>query len=555
MKIEELLVNFNLKKDQLNNSAYYLDTEIKDLYSRVKILKSEYSFIILKDILAIDYLNYSKKEGLNKRFQLIYTLENLEEKIILHLVTPLDLNDEVESLNSIYANANNLEDEVFDLMGITFNQKNLKKILLQDYTGGSPLRKNYNKNDEKEIKKKVKGRDFFLGLQDNPFSYVEIMNPLKNKVGNYFEGVFLLEDDHIQDLKINIGYCHRGIEKQMEELNYSSLFFYLQKLDPQNSISISLLMVRMFEKIMGLNIPKDEKKMRVVLLEWERILSHLQYLINLFEELGGESYSELYLKEKDKIEQLLIDLMGEKENFINFSPGRTALSFSIERLSEILGFFYKSKENLKKTSGYLVRNPLLTKWKNEGIIDFNKCIEFAINGPTLRAAGINYDIRTGPMTEEYDDLTLKVPLGNDGSLYDRFLVRLEEIFISIDMITNILENLSCNDTHLLKLNQKSETIKRQEVKNFSQALDISKEELEKNYRIPEGHYFSSLEGANGEIWVHLISDGGLKPYRIKIGSGHYSLLEGLKFCSKKRPLDFFPLYLKSLDINFSLLER
>ncbi|BCS91337.1 MAG: NADH-quinone oxidoreductase subunit D [Candidatus Micrarchaeota archaeon] len=255
-----------------------------------------------------------------------------------------------------------------------------------------------------------------------------------------------LDGDTIVNVEPHIGFLHRGVEKLMENRMYMQSQSYTEKLDYLAPFSWDELYTSAVEQAMKKEVKPDAQILRVIMLEYQRIASHLVWLGTFCNDIGQIFTIFMWsFRERARILKLLEDLSGTRMFYVNLR----------------LGGFYKPlpknfKDRAYKLNEYLVEkiseykdviepDPVFNeRTKNIGVLPKDKAIELGVAGPVLRASGVRYDIRKAMPYYIYDKLKFKIPIGYKGDNFDRYKVRYEEIFQSIKIIDQALDMLPDN---------------------------------------------------------------------------------------------------------------
>ena len=301
---------------------------------------------------------------------------------------------------------------------------------------------------------------------------------------------FKVEGERIKDVRIEIGYLHRGFEKLMEYRTWYQNIMLVQRICVLDGASYELGYSGAVEKVAGIEIPERAKYLRVIQAELSRIQSHLLNIGLVASALGFDTVTRIAWGDREKILHLL-ELM---------SGGRVYQLYSVvggvrrdlpegfkEKAAEIMDFMEK---RLKEYDELFFDNGIVkTRMMGVGVVSAEEAWKLDITGPNLRASGIDFDVRKAAPYEAYGDLDFNIPTFKNGDAYHRVLVRRLEIEESIRIIRQVLEKLPEG-----KINTGFKIFQR----------------------IPEGEAVHCVESARGELCFHVISDGSNKPYRVKV---------------------------------------
>jgi NADH-quinone oxidoreductase subunit D len=303
-----------------------------------------------------------------------------------------------------------------------------------------------------------------------------------------------LEGEKILSCEPDVGYLHRGMEKMAEKLTYIQYLPLVDRIDYLASFFYSELLCRTVEKAYNIDLSPRVKHIRVLLLELNRIASHLLWIGAFLMDLGATSPFFYAFRERELILKYFEKLTGQRmmNNYFVFGGVRRDF-FALEDIEQIVEIL---PEKLKDYERIITDNPIFKqRTVGKGIITQEMALNGSITGVNLRTTGINLDFRT--KDNLYKDFDYNPVILSDGDTWSRYKARILEIKESIKIITQALEKLSCND----KLEQ-----------NLINPLSI---------KLPEGEYHSEIEAPRGLASIYIKSNGENKPYRLKWRTGSY----------------------------------
>jgi len=301
-----------------------------------------------------------------------------------------------------------------------------------------------------------------------------------------------LDGEVVINLEPVFGYLHRGIEKLAEERTYTGFVPLTDRLDYVASMSNNFGYCLAVEKLAGIKVPERGEYIRVIMAELQRIAAHLISVGSFLNDSGAYFTPFLLMfRERERIIDLFEMACGQRLLYNYYRPGGVSQDVPKE-------FFPALKELLKQLPGYvdeyeqlLKENEILmARAKGVGILPKEMAINIGASGPTLRAAGVKWDIRKADPYSIYDRFEFDIPVGVQGDCYDRYRVRMEEIKQSL----RILE----------------QAIKQTPEKGPVRA------EVPQLIRPPVGECYAHIEAPTGELGFYLVSDGSIAPYRCHI---------------------------------------
>ena len=317
-----------------------------------------------------------------------------------------------------------------------------------------------------------------------------------------------LSGETVVKAKPSIGYLHRGVEKLSEHLAYDQLAPVYERDDYLSPTANSLAYCIAVERLGGIEVPRRGRYMRAFVAEWQRIASHLVWLGTLGLDLGGAlgGGTTLYMycfREREKILDFLETLTGTRfHTNVNMIGGcRYDLDAALAARSDALaGSIEAALPELDALSG---TTPIFQeRTRGVGVIPADLALAVGVTGPTLRGSGIVHDVRTEVPYDAYDELSVTVPVKTAGDAEARYQVRMEEIRASLALVRAIAAGLPAGAI-----------FSRKPIKN------------PKATKLPPGEIYAAVESPRGELGIHLVSEGGAKPHRLKIRAPSFCNLQ------------------------------
>jgi NADH-quinone oxidoreductase subunit D len=325
-----------------------------------------------------------------------------------------------------------------------------------------------------------------------------------------------VDSEYIRWAQLHYGYLHRGFEKLAEYKTYDQFVPITDRLDYLASLHMTCPYVMALEKLLGVEVPERAQYIRVILLELNRITSHLLWLGAFGIDLGAITPVMYCLREREIIIDLLEAVTGARITFNYFRIGGVKQDlppdFAQRTLDFLEGDFFEKIEEydvlLKQNRVFLART------KDVGVVSAEEAINYGFTGPSLRGSGVKWDIRKREPYLVYDKLNFEVPVGQRGDTYERYLVRLEEIRQSAKMVIQALKQIPegeimSRDPRIFK--PRKEGI-FDNVESLIQYCYLAMEGIS----VPRGEVYFRTEGPRGEIGYYIVSDGSNKPYRVFI---------------------------------------
>jgi len=322
-----------------------------------------------------------------------------------------------------------------------------------------------------------------------------------------------MDGERIQSSEQTIGYIHRAFEKIAERRPYNQITPLTDRLNYCSSPINNLGWDMTVEKLIGLEVPKRVDYMRVIIMELARISDHLVCNSVIGVDTGALTGFTYIFQEREKIYEIFEEACGARLTTNIGRIGGFERDFNSELYRKLKLFLKEFPKRFQEFENLLARNRIfMDRVINVGPISAERAINYGFTGPNLRAAGVDYDVRVMNPYSSYQDFEFKVPVGESGDTFDRFMVRQEEIRQSLSIIQQALDNMPEGPYHAdvpeFYLPPKQEVYRSMEALIYH--FKIVMGEME----IPKGEVYFSLEGGNGELGFYLISDGGRTPYRL-----------------------------------------
>ena len=526
--------------------AIILDVQPDQVLSVLRPLKTypDLNFSLLLDITAIDYLQYPGTR--EARFTVVYTLRNWRKNWLIQVRTPVrDPEAGLDSVTHLWGSADWAEREVYDQYGIVFNNHpDLRRILNHWQFEGHPLRKDYDIfkgqvcYDSDSLEKEIKARLLSKGIGESTMRDIntEIMflnlGPSHPATHGAIRIFTALDGETIMANVNEIGYLHRGFEKTAENRTYNQIIPLTDRLNYCSALMNNIAYVKAVESWLGLEITDRAKIMRVILSEFFRVQDHLVCLAANLVDMGGlTNYWYLY-NEKEASYDLISRLTGAR------------LTSSFTRIGGMYRDFYegweadmehqlKAIERGVNDSLKLVLQNRIVHDRTQGtcVLSPEVALSYGYTGPNLRSTGVAFDLRKDNPYYHYETFDFSVPVGSQGDIYDRIMVRFEEIFESIKIIRQAMQIVPEGpvfvDDHRVALPDKTKVYSRIEglANHFKLIFD--------GVKVPAGEWYDSYEAANGELGFHFVSDGSGTPYKLKVRppcfyamAGFHEMVEG-----------------------------
>ncbi len=542
------------------NEIYIVDP--KSIKSMIKCLKEEDGFHFLADITAVDYSKLNRPT--KSRFAVIYILRNREFKNSIILKTFIDNEDgqlQVDSISDLFFAANWAEREVWDQYGIKFlNHPNLKRILNHKEFQGHPLRKDYPITKGQLCTKTDDLMDEMIPILDKKGykSHSDLMflnlGPAHPASHGTIRSFVALDGETIVGAVSEIGYLHRGFEKSCENHTYNQIIPYTDRLNYCSAILNNIAFAHTVEGILGVTIPERAQFIRVIIGELSRIIDHLVCLAAGLVDMGAlTNYWYLY-NPREAVYDLLSKLTGARLTNSYMRIGGVAHDFYDGFEDDLKSCIKEIEQGMSDTLSLVEHNRIFhDRSQNIGIVTAEQAINNGFTGPNLRASGVPYDLRKTNPYYFYEALDFDIAVGSVGDVYDRMMVRFEEIRQSISIIHQSMKMLPIGD--IIVNNRAIALPKKQNVYNNIEGLMNQFKLTIDGVCVPSKEYYGAIEAANGELGFFIVSDGSGTPYKVKVRPPCFPAMSALPSMLEGGMIADSVLSLGSLNIIAGELDR
>ncbi|MBK6916239.1 MAG: NADH-quinone oxidoreductase subunit D [Deltaproteobacteria bacterium] len=326
--------------------------------------------------------------------------------------------------------------------------------------------------------------------------------------------VLRIDGETIKDADVQVGYLHRGFEKESESATYTQIFPYVDRLNYVSPMLNNVGFAMAVEKLLGITaqIPERAEYIRVIVGELSRVADHLTCITASLAELGGLTAFFWGNRAREHIWELLEDVSGARMTHSYCRIGGVAWDLTADFEDKCRGKLVKIRGLIGDIRKLVERNRIfLDRMQGVGIISAEDAISYGITGPNLRGSGVDYDVRKDQPYSVYEHFDFDVPVSDGCDNLARYLVRIEEMEQSMRIIEQALVQIPPGavivDDPLIALPAKREVYNSIEgmIAHFKHIMD--------GLRVPPGEAYSFTEGGNGELGFYIVSDGTGRPYK------------------------------------------
>ncbi|MGD9677941.1 MAG: NADH-quinone oxidoreductase subunit D [Vulcanibacillus sp.] len=337
-----------------------------------------------------------------------------------------------------------------------------------------------------------------------------------------FRVVVKVDGEEIKEATSILGYLHRGTEKIVEDLNYTQIIPYTDRLDYLSSMLNNYSLVYAVETLMGIEVPERAEYLRVIAMEFSRICSHLVWWGTFVLDLGATTPFVWAFRDREIIMRLLNELSGARMTFNYMRVGGVKWDAPEGWLEKANAFIPEMREKLKDYHTLVTKNEIFrARIREIGVYDGPTAINYGISGPNLRGTGVKFDVRKNQTYSVYDRFDFDIPVGEEGAIIDRYNVRMNEIEQSLKIIEQAIEQIPEGDIMA---------------------------KVPKLLRPQEGEVYTRIESSKGELGVHLVSKGKDKPYRLHFRRPSFVNLQILESLLVGKTVADIPPILGAIDI-------
>ncbi len=390
-----------------------------------------------------------------------------------------------------------------------------------------------------------------------------------------------LDGEVIERADPHVGLLHRGTEKLAESKPYNQSIGYMDRLDYVSMMCNEHGYVLAIEKLLGVEAPERAQYIRVMFDEITRILNHLLWLGAHALDVGAMSMFLYAFREREDLMDCYEAVSGARMHATYYRPGgvyrdlpdtmpqyetskwrndKEVNKLNEERSGSLLDFIDSFVDRFPSCVDEY--ETLLTDnriWKqrtvNIGVVSPERALQLGFTGPMLRGSGVEWDLRRKQPYEVYDKMDFFIPVGVNGDCYDRYLVRIEEMRQSNEIIKQCSEWLRNNKGPVMLDDHKVTPPPRADMKDDMEALIHHFKLFTEGYCLPPSEVYTAIEHPKGEFGVYLVSDGANKPYRLKIRAPGFAHLAGLDEMVKGHMIADVVAVIGTQDIVFGEIDR
>ncbi|WNO55010.1 NADH-quinone oxidoreductase subunit D [Stakelama saccharophila] len=367
--------------------------------------------------------------------------------------------------------------------------------------------------------------------------------------------VMELDGEIVERIDPHVGLLHRGTEKLIEYKTYAQALPYMDRLDYCSPLCMEHSFVLAVEKLLDLEVPLRAQYLRVLFAELTRISNHMLNLGSHVMDVGAMTPNLWMFELREDCMNFFERASGARMHSNYYRVGGVHQDVPLKLLTDIGEWLDTRLPKLFGDAISLVAENRIFKQRNVDIavVSRDDAIRWGFSGPMIRAAGIAWDIRKSQPYDVYDRMDFEIPVGTNGDCYDRFMVRVEEVYQSAKIMKQCLAEMP--EGPIMTMDRKVGPPKRGEMKHSMEALIHHFKLYTEGYHVPAGEVYVATEAPKGEFGIYMVSDGTNSPYRCKIRPTAFSHLQAMDFMSKGHMLADTTAILGAMDIVFGECDR
>ena len=366
--------------------------------------------------------------------------------------------------------------------------------------------------------------------------------------------ILTLDGETIIKAVPDIGYLHTGIEKTAESKSYFKSLVLTDRMDYLAPLSNNFGYSLAVEKLLGIDVPERAKVARVVLVELQRIASHLVWLASSALDLGAQSVFLYCFRERELILDIFELCSGVRMMTSYIMPGGLQADLPPGFDLKVREFLALFPSRLREYHDLLTNNRLwVDRTKGVSPLTGDEAVGFGCSGPTLRGSGVAYDVRKAFPYGGYEQYDFEIPIGSNGDVYDRYLVRMLEMEQSLHIIHQAMDALP--DGPWQVADHKIVPPPKYEISSNMEALIHHFKLYTEGYRPPAGEVYLRTESPKGELGFYMVSDGSARPYRMHVRAPSFANLQALPKMVEGMLLADVVAAIGSIDIVLGEVDR
>ncbi|OGR87435.1 MAG: NADH dehydrogenase [Elusimicrobia bacterium RIFCSPLOWO2_01_FULL_60_11] len=341
--------------------------------------------------------------------------------------------------------------------------------------------------------------------------------------------ILKLDGEVIIAAEPEVGYLHRGTEKLAENRTYPQMLVISDRWDYLSAMSNNLVWCLAVEKLLQIKPPEKADHLRVIMVELNRIASHLVFFGTYGIDIGAYTPFLHAFREREKILDLFEEVSGARMTYNYIRIGGVMADLPADWVGKCRSFLEWMKDRFPEYDTLLTGNPIFQdRTKGIGVLSQAQAITYGVTGPNLRGSGINFDLRKDEPYCSYEKFKFDVPTGANGDCWDRYWVRIQEMKESVKIVEQALDGLPAGETNA---------------------------KVPRILRPPMGETYAQIEAPRGSLGIYTISDANDKPYRVHVRAPSFINLTMLQEILVGQKVSDVVATLGSIDIVLGEVDR
>ncbi|MDR2254238.1 MAG: NADH-quinone oxidoreductase subunit D [Bifidobacteriaceae bacterium] len=384
-----------------------------------------------------------------------------------------------------------------------------------------------------------------------------------------------MDGETVVETRVGLGFLHTGIEKTMEYRTWAQGSALATRMDYVASIMNEAGYCLAVEKLAGITdrIPERAQVIRVLMMELARVSSHLVCLGSAGNELGGTTLMTIAFREREQVLRFFEMVTGQRMNNAYLRPGGVAQDLPPGALDWLKGVYMSMVRGMDDFDNMVMMNPI---WRSRtvgiGVLNLAACMALGITGPMVRATGLPLDLRKDKPYSGYENYDFEVCTADTSDVYGRYLVRSNEMRESMKIIAQCVDKLEAMGPGPVMIEDpaiawpaKLEIGPDGQGQSAAHVKEIMSQSMEslihhfklvtEGFRVPAGQAFHAIEHAKGVYGVHVVSDGGTRPYRVHVREPSYNNLQSMAMLCNGGTISDVVVCLASIDPVMGGVDR
>jgi NADH-quinone oxidoreductase subunit D len=366
--------------------------------------------------------------------------------------------------------------------------------------------------------------------------------------------VLELDGEVVTVCKPDIGFLHTGFEKDFERHNYQQCIPYTDRMDYLSPLFNNLGFSLAAERLLGIEVPPRAQYLRVIMCELTRIASHLLWYGTTALDLGATTPFLYGWRDREKLLDINELISGVRMHTSFIRVGGLLADVPDEFFGLVAEVINTFPRRIDEHHLIITKNPIFRERTiGLGVISAEDALSYGASGPILRGSGVAYDLRKAKPYSSYEHFDFDVPIGSRGDIYDRYLVRMQEMRESLKIIKQALDALPEGPVNTS--DRRVALPPRNEINTSMESLIHHFKLVTEGFRPPPGQVYQAVESPRGELGFYLVSDGSNRPYRCKVRAPSFSNLSSLPHMVKGELIADVVAVIGSIDIILGDVDR